>query len=87
MPVELSMNTIKRIYVDQHVIRKNIKNPLGSLLPPCTVQNRGKSVKGFSVKIQGPSEVIYRPDKPLGCGARLWVETRSAVDVDGLIIE
>jgi hypothetical protein len=27
----------------------------------------------------GPSEVIYSPDKPLSCGAKVWVETHSEV--------
>ena len=31
------------------------------------------------VIIDGPSKVIYSPDKPLSCGARVWIETRSEV--------
>jgi hypothetical protein len=27
----------------------------------------------------GESEVIYSPDKPLGCGAQVWVETKAPV--------
>ena len=29
--------------------------------------------------ILGPSEMIYSPDKPRKCGARLWIETDSEV--------
>ena len=25
--------------------------------------------------------VIYRPEKPLSCGARVWIETQGRVDV------
>ena len=31
------------------------------------------------VDILGPSEMIYSPDKPRPCGARLWIETNSEV--------
>jgi hypothetical protein len=32
------------------------------------------------VTINGPSRVVYRPDTPLSCGARLWVETEADVE-------
>jgi len=35
------------------------------------------------VKVLGPAEVIYSPDKPLHCGARLWIETRAELEIDG----
>lgn len=38
------------------------------------------------VTIDGPSVVMYRPDKPLSCGAVAWIYTESAVKVDGEII-
>ncbi|MEM9926257.1 MAG: hypothetical protein AAF915_21305 [Cyanobacteria bacterium P01_D01_bin.50] len=28
-----------------------------------------------------PCEIIYQPEKPLGCGAALWVQTHSRVEV------
>ena len=31
------------------------------------------------VEIKGESKVIYSPDKPLSCGARVWIETESEV--------
>ena len=36
-------------------------------------------VKPHEVKINGPSKVIYSPDKPLTCGAKVWIETESEV--------
>ena len=35
----------------------------------------------YEVEIHGPSRVIYSPDKPLSCGARVWIETKSEVDI------
>ena len=80
------MPTIKRIHVDQHVIKRNAKSPTGPYQPACTVQNRGRSHKAMTVEIEGPSTMHYRPDKPLSCGARVWIETTSTVLVDGDVI-
>lgn len=77
--------TIKRIHVDQAVIRRNLKH--NEAQPCLTVQNRGKSSKADLVLIDGPSVVLYRPDQPLSCGARCWVETRAVVIVDGVEID
>jgi hypothetical protein len=33
------------------------------------------------VVIHGPSCVVYSPDKPLACGARVWIETEAEVEV------
>ena len=34
------------------------------------------------VRIEGPSKIVYRPDKPLSCGARVWIETYGEVELD-----
>ena len=31
------------------------------------------------VEILGASKIIYSPDKPLSCGARVWIETDEEV--------
>jgi hypothetical protein len=33
------------------------------------------------VRIDGPCVVVYSPDKPLSCGAKVWIETDSPVEV------
>jgi hypothetical protein len=71
---------LKRIHVNQHVIRSNRK--LGAAEPPIRVKTYRENVPCSSVRIDGPSELIYRPDDPLSCGARLWVETRAPVTAD-----
>ena len=38
------------------------------------------------VEIDGPTRVVYRPDRPLSCGAVLWVETNAPVRVDGVLV-
>ena len=37
--------------------------------------------KVYEVEIKGPSKVVYSPDKPLSCGAKVWIETQAEVVV------
>ena len=68
-----------RIHVNQHKIRSNLKHNLKE--PVITVQTSKSNTYAHEVKIKGPSKVIYSPDKPLSCGARVWIETESEVMV------
>jgi hypothetical protein len=65
------------IHVDQHAIRANKKN--GSLKPVISVKTYKSNTKCNRVEINGPSIVVYSPNKPLSCGARVWIETHSEV--------
>ena len=58
-----------------HKIRYNKKH--GTNDPVITVKTSHSNRYAHEVDIQGPSTVIYRPKKPLGCGARVWIETHS----------
>lgn len=68
------MKTI--IHVNQHNIRANTK---GATLPVLTVKTYKSNIKCNSVVIKGPSAVVYRPEAPLSCGARVWIETQAEV--------
>ena len=68
------------IHVNQHVIKSNRKH--GSDEPVLTVKTYKANTYAHSVKIDGPSCVVYRPDKPLGCGAQVWIETQASVICD-----
>ena len=67
----------KRIHVNMHKIRFNRKH--GTNDPVITVKTSHSNRYAHSVDILGPSTVIYRPEKPLSCGARVWIETDSEV--------
>ena len=67
----------KIIHVNMHKIRSNRKN--GTNDPVITCKTYRANHYGHEVEIQGASRVIYRPDKPLSCGARLWIETHGQV--------
>ena len=69
-----------RIHVNQHIIKKNSKT--GERAPVITVKQGKKNTYGHSVQILGPSTVIYSPDKPLSCGAKVWIETESEVIIN-----
>lgn len=65
------------IHVNQHVIRKNTKE--NQREPTLTVKQGRSNTYAHEVVIDGPSRIVYSPDKPLSCGARVWIETESAV--------
>ena len=66
-----------RIHVNQHVIRKN--HNTGDRKPVLTVKTYKSNTYAHDVEILGPSKVLYRPDDPLQCGAKVWIETESEV--------
>jgi hypothetical protein len=68
-----------RIHVNQHVIRSNRKT--GSSEPVLTAKNYKDNVRCNEIEIAGPCKVVYSPDKPLSCGATVWIETESEVVV------
>ena len=70
----------KRIHVNQHRIKSNHKT--GSDEPVITVKTYKDNQYGHTVTINGQSVVVYSPNKPLSCGARVWIETESDVDVE-----
>lgn len=77
------MKTI--IHVNQHVIKANRKNEEKD--PVITVKtykdNRyGKSVSILDENGEVVAKVIYSPDKPLSCGAHVWIETQNEVNVE-----
>ena len=66
-----------KIHVNQHVVRSNKKH--GKKEPVLTVKTYKSNTYAHEVEINAPSKVIYSPDKPLSCGARVWIETESEV--------
>ena len=71
------MGIKKRIHVNMHVIRKNHKT--GEREPVLTCKTSKGNDYAHEVEILGPCKVIYSPDKPLPCGARVYIETDSEV--------
>lgn len=77
------MRTI--VHVNQHVIKANGKT--GDRNPPMTVKNYKTNEYGHTISVLDKEgeivgQFIYRPDKPLACGAKVWFETQYGVLVD-----
>jgi hypothetical protein len=73
---------VKRyIHVNQHVIRDNAKT--GERNPVITVKSYKDNQYGHTVEVHGPCRIVYRPDNPLPCGAKVWIETEEEVTVHG----
>jgi hypothetical protein len=68
---------LTRIHVNQHHIKANAR---GADLPVLTVKTSKSNTKCNRVTIHGPSTVVYSPDKPLSCGAKVWIETHAEVE-------
>ena len=65
------------VHVNQHVIKSNRKHD--KIDPVLTVKTYKTNDYAHEVEIEEPCRIIYRPDKPLSCGAHVWIETKSAV--------
>jgi len=68
------------IHVNQHVVRANAKN--GTNDPVLTVKTYKENRYAHAVEIRGPSTVVYSPDKPLSCGAKVWIETQAETQAE-----
>ena len=76
------MKTI--IHVNQHIIKSNRKH--NKTEPVLTVKtykdNRYTSTANILDKDGNVcARIIYRPNKPLSCGAHVWIETNNQVEI------
>jgi len=71
------MKTI--IHVNQHNIKANAKGADKKVL---TVKTYKSNTKCNEVKFTD-GIIKYSPDKPLSCGARVWIETFEPVEIIG----
>ena len=67
----------KVIHVNQHHIKYNNKHQ--ACKPVITVKTYKDNTYGHEVSVAGPSKIVYRPNKPLSCGAKVWIETKADV--------
>jgi hypothetical protein len=72
---------MKIIHINRGIIQANAKR--GNTEPVCRVEEDGVVRYCMEVQILGPSNMVYRPDNPRRCGAKLWIETDSDVILIG----
>ena len=68
---------IKRIHINQHKIRSNKKNKTQEQV--ITVKTSKNNYYADEVEVKGSCKVVYKPNKPLSCGAKVWIETKDEV--------
>lgn len=76
------MKTI--IHVNQHVIRANSKNGEENPVLTCKTykENRyAKQVEVLDIEGRVVAKVVYSPNKPLSCGAKVWIETENKINI------
>lgn len=72
------MKTI--VHVHRQRIAQNNKAEVTNRQPPLIIRNSKQRHYANELTILGPCRIVYSPDKPLSCGAKVWIETDSAVE-------
>jgi hypothetical protein len=74
----MAMKTV--IHVNRHHIASNFKDDGDRHV--FSVKDYKQTRTGNHVTVEGKVSFVYRPQKPLACGARAWVETWNKVEVE-----
>lgn len=77
--VTLEAGRRKLIHINKHVIAANNKHDRKD--PPITCKVGKDNYYGHSVEVSGECRLIHSPDKPLKCGAKVWIETNGEVKI------
>ena len=62
------------VHINSNIIKQNIKKSPEARKPAIAVRDRNKKHYVHQLEIPLPCRVVYSPDKPLPCGARVWIE-------------
>jgi len=76
------MKTI--IHVNQHIIKSNSKSEDKKPVITCKTyksNDYAKEVELLDANRNVIAKVIYSPDKPLSCGAKVWIETLNDINI------
>ena len=61
------------VHINSNKIKQNVKKSKEQREPVIAVKGSNKSYV-HQLEIPAPCRIIYDPDKPLDCGARVWIE-------------
>ena len=76
------MKTI--VHVNQHVIKSNKKKQeTEPVLTVKTYKSNRYAHEAVIIDDDGSeiAKIVYRPHKPLSCGAKVWIETTNDVEI------
>lgn len=74
----------KIIHVNQHNIRHNAKHNDNKPVITCKTykdNTYGHEVIIYDAEGKEAARVVYSPDKPLSCGAKVWIETKNEIKI------
>ena len=72
---------MKIIHINRNTIQANAKH--GTVAPVVRVEDQGTVTYCMEVIIKGASRMVYRPNSPRNCGAKLWIETDAEIEMLG----
>jgi len=61
------------VHINSNTIKQNIKKERAHREPVIAIKGAKKSYV-HQLEIPAPCRIVYEPDKPLSCGARVWIE-------------
>ncbi len=61
------------VHINKNVIQQNIKKKPEERKPVIAIKGAQLGYVNY-LEIPAPCRIVYSPDKPLSCGARLWIE-------------
>ena len=61
------------IHINSNHIKQNIQKSPQEREPVIAIKGAQKGYVDY-LEIPGPCRIVYSPDKPLSCGARVWIE-------------
>lgn len=76
---ELQNGYIKRIHVNQHIIKSNRKH--GKSDAVLTIKTTSGNTKANHIMIGENVRLCYAPESPLACGATIWIETTEEISL------
>ena len=76
---ELNKGYIKRIHVNQHVIKSNRKHGKNDAV--LTIKTTKNNIKANHIMIGENVRLCYAPESPLACGATIWIETTEEINI------
>lgn len=77
--IQLNKGYIKRIHVNQHIIKANKKT--GANDPVLTIKTTSDNIKANHIMIGDNVRLCYAPESPLACGATIWIETTDEINI------
>lgn len=71
---------MKYVVVNRHKIRSNAK--AGTTEPVFRVSNgkHGKPHYAYEVEFPAGARLVYNPEEPMPCGARVWIEAPEVIE-------